>query len=110
MRESVADALDAGQVSGGRQSLRRLLMACRHHEALAVGDDLVVDAAGYLHTEEAVRSGALAEELVIARRPAEPAAQLADALVHLAEQGAPSEGLLDQSKTGLSTFRIGLNQ
>jgi hypothetical protein len=60
-------------------------MALRYDEALPIGDDLVVHAAGYLDAKEAVRPRAFAEELVAARGKAEPAAQVADALVDLAK-------------------------
>jgi hypothetical protein len=47
MRESVADALDAGQVSSRCQSLGGgLLAALCHDKSLAVGDDRVLEAAG----------------------------------------------------------------
>jgi hypothetical protein len=82
---------------------------CRNEVPPAVGDDLVEELARHLDAEDAVRARALAKDLVTARREAESATHVADALVHFAEESPLLDGWVDHSKTGLSTFRIGLN-
>ncbi len=95
MRESVADALDAGQVLGDRQSLNDFCMAFGDDETVLIGDQRVVGVAGHLDAEEAVQSGAFAEELIAPRGEAEPAAHVADALIDFPEEVALPNGWID---------------